>query len=108
MGHRSRVSSPSSTVGSVAPLWLEARLRAPDLRILDVRTDEAPSDASGTRLRAAGNVELRGFAHLGAAAGWKTSRERHRERRGLPAVFLEGHVPGSITFDVRAALFDDT
>ena len=89
------------------PAWLEARLALPSLRILDVRIDAASSDASGPRLRAANNVELRAFAHLGAPAGWKTLRERHPVRPGPSDAFVQGHVPGSVALDVRARLFDD-
>jgi thiosulfate/3-mercaptopyruvate sulfurtransferase len=94
-------------IGGVAPAWLERRLGAPTLRILDVRTDAPSADASGPRLRAANAVELRSYAHLGAPAAWKTSRERHPARRGPSAAFIEGHVPGSVALDVRALLFDD-
>ncbi|HSO32227.1 MAG TPA: hypothetical protein VLT33_06925, partial [Labilithrix sp.] len=57
--------APSHRIGGVAPAWLVARLGSPTLRILDVRSDEPSEAASGPRLRAAGNVELRAFAHLG-------------------------------------------
>ncbi|MDB4935438.1 MAG: Thiosulfate sulfurtransferase, rhodanese [Labilithrix sp.] len=104
MAARSRLFAP---ISAVDPAWLEARLGRPDLRILDVRTDAPSDDASGTRLRAAGNVELRGFPHLGGPPGWKISRERHAGRRGRPAVYVRGHVPGAVALDVRAVLFDD-
>jgi thiosulfate/3-mercaptopyruvate sulfurtransferase len=100
-------SVPSSAIGGVVPAWLESRLGLATLRVLDVRRDASSSDASGTRLRAANNVELRPFAHLGGPAGWKTSRERHPERRGPSSAYLSGHVPGAIALDVRAVLFDD-
>jgi len=99
--------APSHSIGGVVPAWLEARLGSSTLRILDVRGDEPSEAASGPRLRAAGNVELRAFAHLGGPPGWKTTRERHPERRGPPRAYLHGHIPGAASLDVRAALFDD-
>lgn len=114
MAARSRAfaaSAPSSSIGGVVPAWLEARLGAPALRVVDVRVDarvDAPSDeGSGARLRAANNVELRPFAHLGGPAGWKTSRRRHPARPGPSAAYVNGHVPGAVALDVRAVLFDD-
>jgi thiosulfate/3-mercaptopyruvate sulfurtransferase len=105
---RSAVSSSAvARIGGVAPAWLERRLGSPTLRVLDVRTDTPSADASGPRLRAANAVELRAYAHLGAPAAWKTSRERHPARRGPSAAFAEGHVPGAVPLDVRALLFDD-
>lgn len=102
-----RPLAPLSTVGAVGPAWLEPRLGTSSLRILDVRVDAPSPDASGPRLRAAGNVELRAFAHLGAPAGWKTPRERHPSKRGPAAAFVQGHIPGAVPMDVRAMLFDD-
>lgn len=75
--------------------------------MVDVRVDAPVDEGSGTRLRAANNVELRPFAHLGGAIGWKASKERHPARRGPSAAYLGGHVPGAIPLDVRASLFDD-
>lgn len=100
-----RLGAPS--IGGVAPSWLEARLGDPHVRILDVRTDAPREDASGTRLRSGGNVELRPFAHLGGPPAWKLSRERYPERRGLPSAYREGHIPGAVPLDVRAVLFDE-
>ncbi|CAN5882988.1 hypothetical protein BH11MYX4_BH11MYX4_40040 [soil metagenome] len=99
--------APSRSIGGVAPSWLEPRLGSPTLRILDVRGDEPAEAVSGSRLRAAGNVELRAFAHLGGPPVWKTTRQRHRARRGPPLAFLHGHIPCAVALDVRAALFDD-
>jgi 3-mercaptopyruvate sulfurtransferase SseA len=79
----------------------------PTLRILDVRTEVRSSDASGTRLRATGNVELRPYAHLGGPPVCRTNRQRHPARSGPSALYLAGHVPGAIALDVRALLFDD-
>jgi thiosulfate/3-mercaptopyruvate sulfurtransferase len=94
-------------IGGVAPVWLERRLGVPTLRILDVRTEVRSSDASGTRLRATGNIELRPYAHLGGPPVWKTNRARHPATGGPSAQYLSGHVPGAIALDVRAVLFDD-
>ena len=91
----------------MAPAWLERRLAHATLRILDVRTEARSNDASGTRLRATGNVELRPYAHLGGPPVWKTNRERHPTRLGPSSLYLSGHVPGAIALDVRAVLFDD-
>ena len=101
-------SKPSPKLEAVPPSWLEARLQDAALRVLDVRVD-APrrDDASGTRLRSGAHVELRPFAHLGGPPGWKLSRERYPARRGLPAAYLQGHVPGAVALDVRAVLFDE-
>lgn len=83
---RSRVYAPPDSpvlagIGHVDPTWLARRLGAPTLRVLDVRTDSRASDESGTRLR-------------------------RPSRRGPPSVYLDGHVPGAVTLDVRASLFD--
>jgi 3-mercaptopyruvate sulfurtransferase SseA len=94
-------------IGGVTPSWLESRLAHADLRILDVRADAPRDDASGTRLRSGGNVELRPFAHLGAPPAWKMSRERYPARRGLPPAYVQGHIPGAVALDVRAVLFDE-
>jgi thiosulfate/3-mercaptopyruvate sulfurtransferase len=77
--------------------------------VVDVRTDarELSDEGSGPRLRAASNVELRPFAHLGGPAGWRTSKERYGRRRGASGAFQRGHVPGALALDVRAELFDD-
>jgi thiosulfate/3-mercaptopyruvate sulfurtransferase len=99
--------SPSSSIGGVSPAWLEPRLGSRDLRVIDVRGDAPVNEGSGPRLRAASNVELRPFAHLGGATGWKASKERHAPRRGPSAAYLGGHVPGAVALDVRAVLFDD-
>jgi 3-mercaptopyruvate sulfurtransferase SseA len=110
MAARSRsfaASASSSSIGGVAPAWLEARLGHPALRVLDVRVDAPEDAASGTRFRAANNIELRPFAHLGGPAGWKASRDREARRRGPSDAYARGHVPGAIAFDVRASLFDD-
>lgn len=109
--HRFAPSAPlalaPAAVGGVAPAWLERRLGLPTLRIVDVRSETRSSDASGTRLRAAGNVELRPYAHLGGPPVWNAGRERHPARRGPSALYLSGHVPGAVALDVRAVLFDD-
>ncbi len=94
-------------IGEVAPAWLERRLAQAVLRILDVRTEARSNDASGTRVRATGNVELRAYAHLGGPPVWKTNRERHPTRLGPSSLYLSGHVPGAIALDVRAVLFGD-
>lgn len=94
-------------VGGVDPSWLERRLASPTLRVLDVRTEARAGDASGTRLRAAGNVELRPYAHLGGPPVWNAGRARHPARSGPSALYLGGHVPGAVALDVRAVLFDD-
>lgn len=102
-----RAPAPTSSIGGVTPAWLDAHLADPTLRVLDVRGDGPSSEGSGTRLRAANNVELRRYAHLGGAIGWKASKDRHPARRGPPAAYLDGHVPGAVALDVRALLFDD-
>jgi thiosulfate/3-mercaptopyruvate sulfurtransferase len=96
-------------IGSVPPAWLDRRLGSASVRIVDVRTEPGArsDDASGTRLRAAANVELRSYAHLGGPPVWKASRERHPTRGGPSSLYLSGHVPGAVPLDVRAALFDE-
>ena len=98
---------PAKTIGSVVPAWLEPRLGAPKLRVLDVRADGPPDDASGPRLRTAQTVELSAFAHLGGPAGWRAARDRHPARYGPASAYVRGHLPGAIPFDVRALLFDE-
>ncbi|AKV02900.1 Thiosulfate sulfurtransferase, rhodanese [Labilithrix luteola] len=93
---------------AATPAWLERNLSALWLRVLDVRTDRSERDeGSGPRLRPATTVELRQLGHLGGPPDWALSRERHRNRPGPPLSYLRGHVPGSIPFDVREALFDE-
>jgi len=99
--------SVSPGIGGVTPSWLEARLHDAGVRILDVRADAPRDEASGPRLRSAGNVELRPFAHLGGPPGWKMSVERYPARRGLAAAYVQGHIPGAVALDVRAVLFDE-
>jgi thiosulfate/3-mercaptopyruvate sulfurtransferase len=100
-------ATASASIGGVAPAWLARRLAVPTLRIIDVRTEVRSSDASGTRLRATGNVELRPYAHLGGPPVWKANRERHARASGPSLLYLGGHVPGAVALDVRAVLFDD-
>ncbi len=101
--------APRTSIGAVVPAWLEPRLGRADLRVLDVRADAPPAEASGTRLRHGGTVELRPFAHLGGPAGWNMARDRHRSSRGRgpSASYASGHLPGAVALDVRAQLFDD-
>jgi 3-mercaptopyruvate sulfurtransferase SseA len=107
MAAKQEIRGGARPIGGVSPTWLEARLGRTDLRILDVRVDAPRDDASGTRLRPVGHVELRPFAHLGGPPGWKMSRERYASPRGLPSRYMHGHIPGAIALDVRAVLFDE-
>jgi len=102
----------SHRVSLVLPAWLEPRLGAPGVSVLDVRSDDDPRqrddrDESGPRLRTAATIELGPFAHLGAAAGWRASKTRYRSRPGAPRIFTRGHLPGAVSLDVRAQLFDE-
>jgi len=60
---------------------------------------------SGPRLRTGNTIDLRAFGFR--PAGWRASRERHPDRRGPPTRFVRAHIPGAVSLDVRASLFDD-
>jgi len=77
------LGTPTNEV--VAPRWLEQRLDASWLRVIDVRVSVPEDRKSGIRLAASCTVE---------------------PRQEL-APFERGHVPGSVLLDVAATLFDD-
>jgi thiosulfate/3-mercaptopyruvate sulfurtransferase len=101
-----RSSQPKRRVTTVEPRWLAARLGEPAVRVVDVRADEPARDASGPRLRVARTVDLRTFSP--GVDGWNASRDRHPAQQGAPRVYLGAHVPGAVSLDVRAALFDES
>jgi rhodanese-related sulfurtransferase len=94
--------------GFASTEWLAENLGASWLRVLDVR-GHAPirDDRSSTRLRIDA-PDPPAFVELGPREGWL--RTGHWPAAGLapPAAFLEGHIPGSSSFEVGSRLFDES
>jgi thiosulfate/3-mercaptopyruvate sulfurtransferase len=93
----------SVQVNLATPVWLEPRLGAPWLRVVDVRTDPF-EPGSGTRLR--GDDPPR-FVEIAPGAGWMRAGRHIMRRSKPPRCYLAGHVPGAANLDVAGRLFDE-
>ena len=103
-----QAAAEGSKDGLVSARWLAQHLGASWLRIVDVRGAGLVRDErSGPRLRVEDDPPR--FVELGPRAGWaRTGSWPKNAGAQPPAVFLNGHIPGSTSLDVGRRLFDES